>query len=157
MNIKKRKGISLIVLIVTIIVVIILAAVVILTISKNNPVDSSREAKFKEDIRTFQDDLLLSISKDYTKKAGQRDNKFNATSYDKIKEYIPSFTKEYEGKIAIYEKRLAGLSYRRYLQNMLKLKRFKRMNNGKLHLSDEYANGGNHEQSGTQKNSQSGA
>ena len=52
---------------------------------------------------------------------------------------------------------LAGLSYRRYLQNMLKLKRFKRMNNGKLHLSDEYANGGNHEQSGTQKNSQSGA
>lgn len=102
MDRQKRKGISLIVLIITIIVVIILAVVVILTISKNNPVDSSREAKFKEDIRTFQDYLLLSISKDYTVNAGQRDYKYNATSYDKIKEYIPSFTKEYEWKIAIY-------------------------------------------------------
>ena len=45
---KKQNGISLIVLIVTIIVIIILAAVVILTLSKNNPIDSSKEATFKE-------------------------------------------------------------------------------------------------------------
>ena len=50
----KKKGISLIVLIVTIIVIIILAAAVILTLSKNNPVGSAKEAKFKEDIRSFK-------------------------------------------------------------------------------------------------------
>ena len=33
---------------------IILAAAVILTISKNNPVDSAKEAKFKEDVRSFR-------------------------------------------------------------------------------------------------------
>ena len=97
-----KKGISLIVLIITIIVIIILAAAVILTISKNNPVDSAKEAKFKEDVRSFQDDLSLSVSKDYTDKSGQRDDKFNVTTFDDIKNnYIPSFTKEYEGKLVI--------------------------------------------------------
>ena len=97
-----KNGISLIVLIITIIVIIILAAAVILTISKNNPVDSAKEAKFKEDVRSFQDDLSLSVSKDYTDKSGQRDDKFNVTTFDDIKNnYIPSFTKEYEGKLVI--------------------------------------------------------
>ena len=79
----------------------------ILTVGKNNPVESAREATFKEDVRNFQDDLALSISKDYTKKAGQRDNKFNADKYttdkaaDSVYTYIPSFTKKYEGKFAI--------------------------------------------------------
>ena len=97
-----KNGISLIVLIITIIVIIILAAAVILTISKNNPVDSAKEAKFKEDVRSFQDDLSLSVSKDHTAKSGQRDGKFNVTTFDDIKNnYIPSFTKEYEGKLVI--------------------------------------------------------
>ena len=99
-------------LIVTIIVIIILAAVVILSVSKNNPVESAREATFKEDVRSFQDDLALSISKDYTKKAGQRDNKFNADKYttegeeDSVYTYIPSFNKKYEGKFVIKEDEL---------------------------------------------------
>ena len=63
-----KKGISLIVLIVTIIVIIILAAAVILTISKNNPVESAREATFKEDVRSFQDELALTVAKEYTDK-----------------------------------------------------------------------------------------
>ena len=75
---KSKKGISLIILIVTIIVIIILAAVVILTLSKNNPIDSAKEASFKEDARTFQDELAMYISKDYTSKAGQRDNKITS-------------------------------------------------------------------------------
>ena len=81
--------------------IIILAAVVILTVGKNNPVESAREAKFKEDIQTFRDDLALSISKDYTAQGGKRDNKFSATDFDQIKDYIPSFTKEYEGKLIV--------------------------------------------------------
>ena len=100
-KLTQKKGISLIVLIVTIIVMIILAAVVILTVSKNNPVESAREAKFKEDIRAFQDELALSVSKDYTVQSGERDNKFSATEFENIKNYIPSFTKEYDGKIII--------------------------------------------------------
>ena len=58
---KGKQGISLIVLIVTIIVIIILAAAVILTLSKNNPIESAREAKFKEDVRSFKDDLMAEI------------------------------------------------------------------------------------------------
>lgn len=105
-KLTQKKGISLIVLIVTIIVIIILAAVVILNISKNNPVESAKEARFKEDVRSFQDDLSLSISKDYTAKAGQRNDKFSATTFDKMKNYIPSFTKEYEGKLVIKDDEL---------------------------------------------------
>ena len=102
-----KRGISLIVLIITIIVIIILAAVVILNISKNNPVESAKEARFKEDVRSFQEDLSLSISKDYTAKAGQRNDKFNAKTFDEIKNnYIPSFTKEYEGKLVIKDDEL---------------------------------------------------
>ena len=103
----KKRGISLIVLIVTIIVIIILAAVVILTITKNNPIESSKEATFKEDIRTFQDELAMYISKDYTNKAGQRDYKITATNYnpagdpESVYTYIPSFSKKYEGKFVI--------------------------------------------------------
>ena len=88
-------------MIVTIIVIIILAAVVILTLSKNNPIESAKEATFKEDARIFQDELAMYIAKDYTTKAGQRDEKISATSYDDIKNYIPSFSKKYEGKFII--------------------------------------------------------
>ena len=49
--------------------IIILAAAVILTLSKNNPIESAREATFKEDVRAFQDELALSISKEYIQKA----------------------------------------------------------------------------------------
>ena len=97
----RKKGISLIVLIVTIIVIIILAAVVILPLSKNNPIESAREAAFKEDVRTFQDELAMYISKNYTSKAGARDEKITATDSSKIKDYIPSFSKKYEGKFVI--------------------------------------------------------
>lgn len=101
-----NKGISLVVLIVTIIVIIILVATVIFTLSKNNPIESSREARFKEDIRIFQDELALSISKDYAKRAGQRDYKYSAETYDEIVNYIPRFSKEYEGKLKIVDDKL---------------------------------------------------
>ena len=56
-----KRGISLIVLIVTIIVIIILAVVVILAISDNNPISSAKEAIFKEDITSIQDELAMYI------------------------------------------------------------------------------------------------
>ena len=105
---KRKKGISLIVLIVTIIVIIILAAVVILTITKNNPVDSAKEATFKEDVKAFQDDLALTVAKEYTDKQGQRDQKISTSDFDKIKNYIPSFTEKYKDKFIIQDDQLVG-------------------------------------------------
>ena len=106
-----KNGISLIVLIVTIIVIIILAAVVILTLSKNNPIESAKQAAFKEDIRAYQDELNMYITKEYQSLAGQRDSKITATGYEKdstseeynnsVYKYLSSFKKKYENKIAI--------------------------------------------------------
>ncbi len=105
---SQKKGISLIVLIVTIIVIIILAAAVILTITKNNPVDSAKEATFKEDVKAFQDDLALTVAKQYTDKQGQRDQKISTSDYGKIKNYIPSFTEKYKDKFIIQDDQLVG-------------------------------------------------
>ena len=107
-KLTQKKGISLIVLIVTIIVIIILAAVVILTITKNNPVESAKEATFKEDVKAFQDDLALTVAKEYTDKQGQRDQKISTSDYDKITNYIPSFTEKYKGKFIIQDDQLVG-------------------------------------------------
>ncbi len=104
---KKKSGISLIVLIVTIIVIIILAAVVILTMSKNNLIESAKESAFKEDVRTFQDDLSLTVAKEYTNKQGQRDTKISATGAD-VKNYIPSFKDKYVNKFAIVDDKLVA-------------------------------------------------
>ena len=101
-----KKGISLIVLIVTIIVVIILAAVVILTLSKNNPIESAKEARFKEDVRTFQDELALTVSKQYTTAGGHRDEKITTSDFNAIKEYIPSFSEKYKDKFIIQDDEL---------------------------------------------------
>ena len=104
---KKKKGISLIVLIITIIIVIILAVTVILTLTKNNPIESAKEAVFKEDVRAFQDELNMYISNEYTRLQGQRDIKITALGYDKdgdedsVYTYVPDFKKKYEGKLAI--------------------------------------------------------
>lgn len=58
---KRKKGISLIVLVITIIVIIILAGSVILNLSKNNPIESAKKAKFLSDIDTFKSDLVTYI------------------------------------------------------------------------------------------------
>ena len=102
----KKRGISLIVLIITIIVVIILAAVVILTLSKNNPIESAKEARFKEDVRTFQDELALAVSKEYANAGGHRDEKITTSDFEKIKEYIPSFSEKYKDKFIIEDDEL---------------------------------------------------
>ena len=96
-----RKGISLIVLIITIIVVIILAAVVILTLSKNNPIELAKEARFKEDVRIFQDELAMAVSKQYAQAGGHRDTKISTPDFDEIMEYIPSFSEKYIDKLVI--------------------------------------------------------
>ena len=107
---KSKKGISLIVLIITIIVVIILAAVVIITINKNNPVESAKEATFKEDVRNFQDELNMYISNEYTKLQGMRDSKINTinipATYKEMQTYISSYKEKYDKKLGIEDDKI---------------------------------------------------
>ena len=95
-----KRGISLIVLIITIIVIIILAAAVILTITKNNPVSSAKEATFKEDVRGMQDELSLYLSKKYTKDLMNFNKEEINLESDKMVEELPS-TKKYKDKVKV--------------------------------------------------------
>ena len=101
-----NKGISLIVLIITIIVVIILAAVVILTLSKNNPIESAKEATFKEDIYNFKTELEIYKAKisrngeDVTKLYASRDTN------PSIQDVITSITRKYIDRIEVREGKL---------------------------------------------------
>jgi len=97
-----KRGISLIVLIVTIIVIIILAAAVILTISKNNPVSSAKEATFKEDMTSIQDELSMYLSKKYTDNPTSFDKSSVNLSGDAMVAELPS-TKKYKDKVSVVE------------------------------------------------------
>ena len=104
-----RSGISLIVLIITIIIVIILASVVILTISKNNPLRSAKEATFKSDVRNFQDELSMYVGNQVLMDYGGTREKITTSENPKIDEmqnYILSFTKNYEEKLGIEDDEL---------------------------------------------------
>ena len=97
-----KRGISLIVLIVTIIVIIILAAAVILTITKNNPVSSAKEATFKEDMANIQDELSMYISKKYTDDPLSFEKSNVNLSGDGMVTELPS-TKKYKDKVSVVE------------------------------------------------------
>ena len=101
-----KRGISLIVLIVTIIVIIILAAAVILTISKNNPVSSAKEATFKEDMTSIQDELSMYISKKYTDNPASFDKSSVNLSGDSMVTELSS-TKKYKDKVSVVKGKLA--------------------------------------------------
>ena len=95
-----KKGISLIVLIITIIVIIILAAAVILTITKNNPVSSAKEATFKEDVTAMQDELSMYISKKYADNPTSFEKSTVNLSGDDMTTELPS-TKKYKEKVSV--------------------------------------------------------
>ena len=131
-----KKGISLIVLIVTIIVIIILAAAVILTITKNNPVSSAKEATFKEDMASIQDELSMYISKKYT----DNPNEFNKSnlnlSGDSMVTELPS-TKKYKGKISIVN---GNLVWDGETENNTEYKWFDEVIGNKSNVKEEWQN-----------------
>ena len=100
-----KRGISLIVLIVTIIVIIILAAAVILTITKNNPVSSAKEATFKEDMANIQDELSMYLSKKYTDNPLSFEKSNVNLSGDSMVTELPS-TKKYKDKVSVIKGKL---------------------------------------------------
>ena len=116
-KLTQKRGISLIVLIVTIIVIIILAAAVILTITKNNPVSSAKEATFKEDMANIQDELSMYISKKYTDDPLSFEKSSVNLSGDSMVTELPS-TKKYKDKVSVVEGKLI-------------------LNNGKVNLEEK--------------------
>ena len=100
-----KRGISLIVLIITIIVIIILAAAVILTITKNNPVSSAKEATFKEDMSNIQDELSMYLSKKYTDNPTSFEKSSVNLSGDSMVTELPS-TKKYKDKVSVIKGKL---------------------------------------------------
>ncbi len=104
-KLTQKRGISLIVLIVTIIVIIILAAAVILTITKNNPVSSAKEATFKEDMSNIQDELSMYLSKKYTDNPTSFDKSSVNLSGDSMVTELPS-TKKYKDKVSVIKGKL---------------------------------------------------
>lgn len=105
---KNKKGISLIVLIITIIVVIILASVIIVSINKNNPIKSAKEAKFKSDLSSFRDELEDNINDILIKNADKSEYDINVDSgdYGNLRIYIPDITEEYANKLLIKKGKL---------------------------------------------------
>ena len=87
-------------MIVTIIVIIILAAVVILTLSKNNPIESAKEAAFKEDLRAVQDQVEMYIASRYQKELNDFDkNTLNISGETLVSDFgMPA---KYKDKIAV--------------------------------------------------------
>ena len=104
-KLTQKRGISLIVLIITIIVIIILAAAVILTITKNNPVSSAKEATFKEDMTSIQDELSMYLSKKYTDNSTSFDKLSVNLSGDSMVTELPS-TKKYKEKVSVIKGKL---------------------------------------------------
>ena len=103
---RMKRGISLIVLIITIIVIIILAAVVILTITKNNPISSAKEATFKEDMTSIQDELSMYLSKKYTDNPTSFNKSSVNLSGDSMVTELPS-TNKYKDKVSVIKGKLA--------------------------------------------------
>ncbi len=129
-----KRGISLIVLIVTIIVIIILAAAVILTISKNNPVSSAKEATFKEDVSNIQDELSMYLSKKYTDNPTSFDKSSVNLSGNSMVTELPS-TKKYKEKVSVIKGKLV---WNGETENNTEYKWFSEVTDGATKKSEEW-------------------
>ncbi|MDD3303676.1 MAG: hypothetical protein PHP54_02025, partial [Clostridia bacterium] len=97
-----KRGISLITLVITIIVVIILAAAVILTLNNNNPVENAKEATFRSDIASINEQLNLYALNELAK----NDGTFDITSMNgKVSDYVPGVT-QYDSELKVEQGKL---------------------------------------------------
>ena len=95
-----RNGISLILLIITIIIIIIIAGAVISSLNQSNIMGQTNEAKFKNDVDMFNNELQLYTSKIYLDTYGAFDtNTLNAdaTTTPNITDIIKSMTGKKNG------------------------------------------------------------
>ncbi len=90
----KQSGISLIVLVITIIVVIIIATAVIIGLSKNNPMDSAKKAKFMANFTNVEEGVgiyaMSKLSAENTSYSLPLGEKVPLTEKETIKKDIPT-------------------------------------------------------------------
>ena len=82
-------------MIITIIVIIILSAVVVMTVSRNNPLNSAREAVFKEDISNFKTELELYKANMKYRDENPEELNVNRETTPHIQEVITSMPNKY--------------------------------------------------------------
>ena len=121
-------------LIITIIVIIILAAAVILTISKNNPVSSAKEATFKEDVTSIQDELSMYLSKKYADDPLSFEKSSVNLSGDSMVTELPS-TKKYKDKVSVIKGKLVWAGE---TENNTEYKWFSEVTDGATKKSEEW-------------------
>lgn len=106
--INRKKGISLVVLIITIIVILILVSAILVSFNSSNPINKSKEARFKSDLKSFNEQLLANhsdkeiVDTDYDRE----DINVELNNYPKMKLYIPDITEEYCKKLFIEKGKL---------------------------------------------------
>lgn len=110
---KKRRGISLIVLIITIIIILILAGALIISLMQSDSISNAREAKFKNDVSEYNNELTLWIANEYSEQKGslnisEIDVSKDGESYKdlEIKDVITSITNEDLDKFEIQDGKL---------------------------------------------------
>jgi hypothetical protein len=111
---KRKRGISLIVLVITIIVIIILAGAVILNLLNNNLIEQANKAVFKSNAANYSSELSLVLASNYSQDYSFNKSTFNAGKWDgnkdniegTIKQYITSMTVEDGAKFEIQQSKL---------------------------------------------------
>ena len=100
-------------LVITIVVIIIIATVVVLTLNENSPVGRAREATFKSDMKTIEEEFAMYISNRSVESEGRfkldslsaSENRLEYNTKEgtegSIYEVIPSAKKKYEGEFEI--------------------------------------------------------
>jgi len=106
--INRKKGISLVVLIITIIVILILVSAILISFNSSNPINKSKEARFKSDLKSFNEQLLANHSDKEISDSDYDREEINVelNNYPKMKLYIPDITEEYCKKLFIEKGRL---------------------------------------------------
>lgn len=97
---KDKNGISLIVLIISIIVIIILVSTIMLTVTKDNSISNAKEATFKQDMLTIQDEYAMYLSNKYREKPTEFKQESVNLSGDEMVNELPS-TKKYKDRVSI--------------------------------------------------------
>ena len=103
---KKERGITIVALVVTIIVLLILAGVTIVILTGENGILTKMiEVNLRNDIGTLKEELEITKGEKSINGLGNREV-INASEYKDLKNLMPSFKKEYQGKLEVRNDKL---------------------------------------------------
>lgn len=111
---KKKEGLSLVVLVITIIIIITLSSVAIFNVKDQNTIDKSKKVVLKDDLLTFKTDFDAYVDNKRFEAIAEGqyyipendDALKHIDKWDKVKEIIPSMLKDYDNIIIIQNGKL---------------------------------------------------